>query len=307
MPTTWTSDEVLFRLALTDLAATAPVSPLQEKQLIKTMLKGKAAAQQLTNERSLNSQQRTALVAKKTAGAAARRMLIQANGRLVIHLAGQYYGRGLSLVELAQEGMLGLIRAIDKFDPDKGTRLSTYATYWIRQNISRALAVQTRTIRLPVYKVDRLIKIRRTATRLTQQLGRTPDIEEIATALDDTPDRVRELLRDGQEMLNLDEPLGADELTLADLVEDDSQPSLEDQVASKFLSDEIERTLSKLSPRECRIIELRYGLRDGHPLTLQDIADQFGLTRERIRQIEREALTKLRQPTLADRLIDFVN
>lgn len=307
MAITWTSNDALFRLTLSDLAATAPVSPLEEKQLIKTMLKGKTAARQLTNDRSLNSQQRAVLTAQKTAGAAARRTLIQANGRLVIHLAGQYYGRGLSLGELAQEGVLGLIRAIDKFDPAKGARLSTYATFWIRQNISRALAVQTRTIRLPVYKVDRLIKIRMTTTQLTQQLGRKPDLEELAAALDDTPDRIGALLRDGQDMVSLDAPLGSDEITLADLVEDETKPPLEDQAASDLLGGEIEQVLSKLSSRECRIIEMRYGLRNGQPLTLQDIADRFGLTRERIRQIEHEALDKLREPALASQLIDFVN
>jgi RNA polymerase sigma factor (sigma-70 family) len=307
MATIWTPDEALFRLSIANLAATAPVSPEEEVRLIDLMIQGKKAAQRLAVDRRMTDEKREELKAKKEEGAAARKMLIQANGRLVISIASQYQGRGLSLAELSQEGVLGLIRAIDKFDVSKGTRLSTYATFWIRQSISRAVAVQPRLIRLPIHKVDHLGKIRRAMGQLTQELGRPPEIEEIAARTEDTPERIRELLKEGQETVSLEEPVGEDGATIADFVENDLTQALEDNVDSTLLIDEIRNLLAELDARESRIVELRYGLRDGRPLTLQDIAERFGLTRERIRQIEKEALSKLRRSDIAGRLADFVN
>lgn len=307
MATTWAPDEALFRLSIADLAATAPVSPDEEKRLIRTMVDGKEIAERLANDRNVSSERRRELEAKVEAGAAARRKLIQANGRLVISIANKYTGHGLSLAELSQEGVLGLIRAIDKFDITKGVRLSTYASYWIRQSVSRAVAVQTRVIRLPVHKVDHLGKIKKVMGQLTQKLGRTPELEEIAAQTGDAPETIHELLQDGQETLSLEEPVGDDGATLADFVENDLTQDLEDQVDSTLLEREIRQALAGLTARESRIVELRYGLRDGHPLTLQDVAERFGLTRERIRQIEKEALAKLRRPDQAGRLIGFVN
>jgi RNA polymerase sigma factor (sigma-70 family) len=305
MATTWAPDEALFRLSIADLAATAPVSPAEEKRLIKVMLEGKEAAEWMRKDSTLRNDKQ--LKAKAEEGAAARRMLIQANGRLVISIANKYTGHGLSLAELSQEGVLGLIRAIDKFDVSKGVRLSTYASYWIRQSVSRAVAVQTRVIRLPVHKVDHLGKIRKVMGQLTQKLGRAPELEEIAAQTGDAPDQIHELLQDGQDTLSLEEPVGDDGATLADFVENDLTQDLEDQVDSSLLEGEIRQALAGLTARESRIVELRYGLRDGHPLTLQDVAERFGLTRERIRQIEKEALAKLRRPDHAGRLISFVN
>jgi len=307
MATTWAPDEALFRLSIADLAATAPVSPAEEKRLINTMVKGKRAAQRLDTNKDLPDEVRDELRAKAEEGAFARRTLIQANGRLVISIANKYTGHGLSLAELSQEGVLGLIRAIDKFDVTKGVRLSTYASYWIRQSVSRAVAVQTRVIRLPVHKVDHLGKIRKVMGQLTQKLGRTPEIDEIAAQTGDAPEVIHELLQDGQDTLSLEEPVGDDGATLADFVENDLTQALEDQVDSTLLEREIRKALSGLTARESRIVELRYGLRDGQPLTLQDVAERFGLTRERIRQIEKEALAKLRRPDQAGRLIGFVN
>jgi RNA polymerase sigma factor (sigma-70 family) len=215
-------------------------------------------------------------------------------------------GRGLSLSELAQEGVLGLIRAIDKFDPAKGTRLSTYATYWIRQNISRAVATQAQTIHLPVGKVEHLRKVRAVIGQLFQESGRLPDIEEVAAQTGDSPDEIYDLLKQGQETVSLDEPIGEDGLTLEDFIKNDDSAPVEDQVSSKLLRDEIDRVLATLSPRESRIVELRYGLHNGIPLTLQDIGNRFGLTRERIRQIEHDALLKLRRTGAANRLEGFV-
>lgn len=304
MATTWAPDEALFRLSIADLAATAPVSPAEEKRLIRVMIEGKSIAEQMQKNSTLRKDKE--LRAKVDEGEAARRMLIQANGRLVISIANKYTGHGLSLAELSQEGVLGLIRAIDKFDVSKGVRLSTYASYWIRQSVSRAVAVQTRTIRLPVHKVDHLGKIRKVMGQLTQTLGRAPELEEIAKETGDAPEQIHELLKDGQETLSLEEPVGDDGATLADFVENDISQDLEDQVDSTLLESEIRRALAGLTARESRIVELRYGLRDGHPLTLQDVAERFGLTRERIRQIEKEALAKLRRPDQAGRLSSFV-
>jgi RNA polymerase sigma factor (sigma-70 family) len=305
MATTWAPDEALFRLSIADLAATAPVSPAEEKRLIRVMLEGIEVAERMRKDSTLREDKQ--LKAKAEEGQAARRMLIQANGRLVISIANKYTGHGLSLAELSQEGVLGLIRAIDKFDVSKGVRLSTYASYWIRQSVSRAVAVQTRVIRLPVHKVDHLGKIRKVMGQLTQTLGRAPEVEEIAAQTGDAPEQIHELLKDGQETLSLEEPVGDDGATLADFVENDVSQDLEDQVDNTLLETEIRRALSGLTARESRIVELRYGLRDGHPLTLQDVAERFGLTRERIRQIEKEALAKLRRPDQAGRLMSFVN
>lgn len=309
MATTWAPDEALFRLSIADLAATAPVAPAEEKRLIQVMLKGKRAAKNLAKI-SVNSKEEgevRRLKAIINTGEAARRTLIEANGRLVISIASKYTGHGLSLAELSQEGVLGLIRAIDKFDDKKGVRLSTYASYWIRQSVSRAVAVQTRVIRLPVHKVDHLGKIKKVMGQLTQKLGRAPELEEIAAHTGDAPHQIHELLQDGQETLSLEEPVGEDGATLADFVENDLTQALEDQVDSALLEGEIQRALSGLSARESRIVELRYGLKDGQPLTLQDVAERFGLTRERIRQIEKEALAKLRRPAQARRLQSFVH
>jgi RNA polymerase sigma factor (sigma-70 family) len=307
MTTTWAPDEALFRLSIADLAATAPVSPAEEKRLINEMIAGKKASKRLSQDEITDEQLCERLELKAEDGERARRKLIEANGRLVISIANRYTGHGLSLAELSQEGVLGLIRAIDKFDTSKGVRLSTYASYWIRQSVSRAVAVQTRVIRLPVHKVDHLGKIRRVMGQLTQKLGRVPELEEIAAQTGDAPEQIHELLQDGQETLSLEEPVGDDGATLADFVENDLTQDLEDQVDSTLLEHEIRRALNGLTARESRIVELRYGLRDGQPLTLQDVAERFGLTRERIRQIEKEALAKLRRPDHAIRLMGFVN
>lgn len=261
--TTWTSDEALFRLSVAELAATPPVSAAEERSLLQAIFEGKEIAKRLVTETSLNAKQRAELEAKRAESGAARKQLIQANGRLVVSIAGQYTGRGLSLAELAQEGVIGLIRAIDKFDSGKGTRLSTYATYWIRQSISRALAAQMYTIRMPVHRVQHLGKIRRVIGQLSQELGRLPQVEEIAAQTGDAPELIRELLQRGQDTLSLENPVGDDGATLADFVEDNLTPTLEDRVASTLLGDEVRRVLLQLSPRESRIIELRYGLRDG--------------------------------------------
>jgi RNA polymerase primary sigma factor len=306
MSITWTSEEALFRLSIADLAATEPVSAVVEEALLAAIAAGRKAAKQLAEDLTLSAEQRLALETTTLAGEAARKTLIQANGRLVISIAVKYIGQGLSLAELCQEGVLGLIRAIDKFDNSKGAKLSTYATYWIRQSISRALASHTRIIRLPVHKADHLRKIKRIVGQLSQELGRVPEPQAIAALIGETPEQVRLLLQEGQEIRRLEEPVGEDGATLADFVENGLAQSLDRQVELTLLQEEVWRILLELEPRECRILELRFGLGDGQPMTLQEVSERFGLTRERIRQIEQEALLKLRNSSLAARLYDFV-
>lgn len=306
MTTTWEPEEALFRLSVANLAKTAPVSPKEERRLILEMAAGKKANKKLEENPPEDDEERAKLEAAVERGLKAREQLIVSNGRLVISIASRYTGHGLTLAEVSQEGVLGLIRAIDKFDPDRGVRLSTYASYWIRQSVSRAVAVQTRTIRLPVHKVDRLGTVRKVINQLTQQLGRSPEISEIAEALDDTPEQIELLLCDGQETLSLEDPVGDEGATLADFVVEEGSVQLESEIDRSLLEKEIQDALATLTARESRIMQLRYGLQDGHPLTLQDVAERFGLTRERIRQIEKEAIAKLRRPDKAVRLRAFV-
>ena len=303
---TWEPEEALFRLSVANLAKTAPVSPEEERRLILEMVEGRETRRTLRKQRPTDPDVRAKLQEKVRLGIKARETLIVANGRLVISIANRYTGHGLTLAEVSQEGVLGLIRAIDKFDHTRGVRLSTYASYWIRQSVSRAVAVQTRTIRLPVHKVDRLATVRKAINQLTQELGRSPEIAEIAKALDDTPEQIELLLTDGQETLSLEDPVGDEGATLADFIEEDSA-QLESEIDQTLLQKEIQEALASLTARESRIMQLRYGLKDGQPLTLQDVAERFGLTRERIRQIEKEALAKLRRPDLAVRLRAFVS
>ena len=287
MTTTWAPEEALFRLSVASLAKTPPVSPKEERRLILTMVAGRDSIEILNTNPPEDEAELAILQEKARKGLKARDTLIVSNGRLVISIANRYSGHGLTLAEVSQEGVLGLIRAIDKFDADRGVRLSTYASYWIRQSVSRAVAVQTRTIRLPVHKVDRLGAIRKTMNQLTQKLGRTPELKEVAEALGDTPEQIAALLYDGQETLSLEDPVGDDGATLADFVVEEDVTRLETEVDRHLLEQEIQEALATLTARESRIMELRYGLRDGHPLTLQDVAERFGLTRERIRQIEK--------------------
>ena len=306
MTNTWAPDEALFRLSVANLAKTAPVSPAEERRLIMEMVHGREAKQNMAENPPQTKAEHLEMQALIKKGRKARERLIVANGRLVISIANRYTGHGLTLAEVSQEGVLGLIRAIDKFDHTRGVRLSTYASYWIRQSVSRAVAVQTRTIRLPVHKVDRLGTVRKVINQLTQELGRRPEIEEIARALDDTPEQIEALLCDGQETLSLEDPVGDEGATLADFVTEDDSNHLEVEIDRGLLEKEIQDALATLSARESRIMELRYGLLDGHPLTLQDVAERFGLTRERIRQIEKEAIAKLRRPEKSVRLRAFV-
>ncbi|SCE42903.1 RNA polymerase primary sigma factor [Streptomyces sp. DvalAA-14] len=298
----------LFRQYLREIGRIPLLSAEEEVLLACRVEAGLFAEEKLAAFPDPDSQLAVDLDRLVVLGRMAKRRLIEANLRLVVSVAKRYIGRGLTMLDLVQEGNLGLIRAVEKFDYARGYKFSTYATWWIRQAMSRALADQARTIRVPVHVVELINRVVRVQRRLLQERGYEPSTEEVAAQLDLTEERVCEVLRLAQEPVSLHAPVGEeDDVALGDLIEDGDAASPVESAAFLLLREHLEAVLSTLGERERKVVQLRYGLADGRPRTLEEIGRIFGVTRERIRQIESKTLGKLRDHTFADQLRGYLD
>jgi RNA polymerase primary sigma factor len=299
----------LFRQYLREIGRIPLLTAVEEVELARQVEAGLFAEEYL-NARRAPADDRLAdeLDQLVVLGRIAKRRLIEANLRLVVSVAKRYVGRGLTMLDLVQEGNLGLIRAVEKFDYARGYKFSTYATWWIRQAMSRALADQARTIRVPVHVVELINRVARVQRRLLQERGCEPTPAEVAAVLELSPERVSEVLRLAQEPVSLHAPVGEeDDVALGDLIEDGDAASPVESAAFMLLRQHLEAVLSTLGERERRVVQLRYGLVDGRPRTLEEIGRMFGVTRERIRQIESKTLNKLRDHAFADQLRGYLD
>ncbi len=293
-------------LYLREMGRVPLLTPEHEMALARQLAEGRQARRRLRSAPN-SGDEVDQLLDLSRAGEAAREHLIRANTRLVVSVAKRYMGQGVPFADLIQEGNLGLMRAVDKFEPERGHKLSTYATWWIRQAITRALADQGRTIRLPVHMGDRIRQLYRTARQLEQKLGRPATPEEIAESMELDPLQVRWMLRISRHPVSLEQPVGEEEeSTLGNFIEDEDSPAPPEIAGNSLLREKLEELLETLTPREARILRLRYGLDNGRTYTLEEVGNKFGLTRERIRQIEAEALNRLRHPSRARQLRDYL-
>jgi RNA polymerase primary sigma factor len=293
-------------LYLREMARVPLLTTEEEIELAKALEAGRRARAILGNDGS-DPAKRAELERLVEEGLAAREHLIKANTRLVVSIAKKYMGRGVPFLDLIQEGNLGLMKAVEKFDYNRGYRFSTYATWWIRQTITRAIADQGRTIRVPVHMSDRIRRLYNTARDLEQEQGRCPTPEEIAKELDIEPRKVQWMLRVSWKPLSLEHPVGEEEDSeLGSFIEDEFTPTPPQSASQSMLGEKIEEMLATLSPREARILRLRFGLLNGRSYTLEEVGQKFGLTRERIRQIEGKALRRLRHPRRSRQLRDYL-
>jgi RNA polymerase primary sigma factor len=293
-------------LYLKEMARVPLLSTQEEIRLAKLLEKGEAAEHLLSKNGHDREEQRK-LERAIDEGKAAREHLIKANTRLVVSIAKKYMGRGVPFLDLIQEGNLGLMKAVEKFDHTRGYRFSTYATWWIRQTITRAIADQGRTIRVPVHMSDRIRRLYKASRRLEQERGRKPTPEEIAEELEMEPRKVRWMLKVSWRPLSLEKPIGEEEDNeLGSFIEDDNTPTPTQSTYEHLLKEKMEEVLATLTPREARILRLRFGLLDGRSYTLEEVGQKFGLTRERIRQIEGKALRRLRHPRRSRQLKEYL-
>ena len=299
------------RMYLKEIGKVPLLNAAQEIDLAMKIEAGVAATAELEKAEEegieLERRERRRLTRIEQVGLDAKQQLIEANLRLVVSIAKRYVGRGMLFLDLIQEGNLGLIRAVEKFDYTKGFKFSTYATWWIRQAITRAIADQARTIRIPVHMVETINKLVRIQRQLLQELGRDPSPEEIGEKMGLTAERVREIQKISQEPVSLETPIGEEEDSqLGDFIEDDAAIVPPDAASFSMMQEQLSKVLEGLAERERKVIMLRFGLEDGHPHTLEEVGRQFGVTRERIRQIESKTLAKLRHPNRSARLKDYL-
>ncbi|MHB8780843.1 MAG: RNA polymerase sigma factor RpoD [Candidatus Geothermincolia bacterium] len=300
-----TNDPV--RMYLKEIGKVPLLTAQEEVDLAKRIEAGELASGRMREEVKIPREEKRKLQRTERDGMVAKKKVVEANLRLVVSIAKRYVGRGMLFLDLIQEGNLGLIRAVEKFDYRKGYKFSTYATWWIRQAITRAIADQARTIRIPVHMVETINKLIRVQRQLLQDLGREPTPEEIAEQMELTPEKVREILKVSQEPVSLETPIGEEEDShLGDFIEDVEAVVPVDAASFTLLQEQLENVLDTLNEREKKVIQLRFGLIDGHPRTLEEVGREFGVTRERIRQIESKTLSKLRHPSRSQKLKDYL-
>ena len=297
------------KVYLKEIGRVPLLTPEEEVNLALTIKAGSEAKEKYdADPDALSEEEKAACLKAIKKGVAARKRLSEANLRLVVSIAKRYVGRGMQFLDLIQEGNLGLIKAVEKFDHTKGFKFSTYATWWIRQAITRAIADQARTIRIPVHMVETINKVKKANSQLLHQNGREPTADEISEYLEMPVDKVREIMRVAQEPVSLETPIGEEEDShLGDFIPDDDALAPADAASMSLLKEQLADVLKTLTPREEKVLSLRFGLEDGNPKTLEEVGKEFNVTRERIRQIEAKALRKLRHPSRSKKLKDFLD